>query len=300
MLSEFDKALSKLRFDDQVQGYAMITKSGKIFVSFQFPDDIFPKVRDSILLYRDSLRLMTIDTDKGIVVMAPIGEHWVLATLFVPELQLGLAIAKTKNVLRILEKSELPPPPEGFDAEAEEAAAVIAQSEPATTSALGDVEVVEAEKEKVIVPQSVPERGPKYREILDMDSEMVWKLKKEFSSMALDVLMLVDNKKTISTISELVFQPADRVIEILKWAEENEIVTIPVVEIPEKEHVLADCPMFEGELRKVKKDDRLILAQCDGTKPAKAIAEELKIPYPLVLSVIAKYNDKIRIIRRMI
>ena len=115
MSKDLERALSKLRFDDQVLGYSLMTKIGRPFVSFAFPDELFPRVKDSINLYKSDLRLMTIDTDRGLVVLAPVDNNWILTVLYVPELQLGLAIAKTKNVLRLLEGIELPPPPEEFE-----------------------------------------------------------------------------------------------------------------------------------------------------------------------------------------
>ena len=119
MSKELERALSKLRFDDQVLGYSLMTKVGRPFVSFQFPDDLFPRVKDSIQLYKSDLRLMTIDTEKGLVVLSPVDDNWILTVLYVPELQLGLAIAKTKNVLRLMEGIELPPPPDDFEESAE-------------------------------------------------------------------------------------------------------------------------------------------------------------------------------------
>ena len=98
MATDLERALSKLRFDDQVLGYSLMTKAGRPFVSFSFPAELFPRVKDSISLYKTDLRLMTIDTEKGLVVLSPVDDHWILTVLYVPELQLGLAIAKTKNV----------------------------------------------------------------------------------------------------------------------------------------------------------------------------------------------------------
>ena len=56
MSSDLERALSKLRFDDQVIGYSLMTKAGRPFVSFAFPDELFPRVKDSIGLYKTDLR----------------------------------------------------------------------------------------------------------------------------------------------------------------------------------------------------------------------------------------------------
>ena len=66
MSKDLERALSKLRFDDQVLGYSLMTKIGRPFVSFSFPDELFPRIKDSIKLYKADLRLMTIDTEKGL------------------------------------------------------------------------------------------------------------------------------------------------------------------------------------------------------------------------------------------
>ena len=72
MSSDLERALAKLRFDEQVLGYSLMTKAGRPFVSFSFPTELFPRVRDSINLYKTDLRLMTIDTDRGLVVLSPV------------------------------------------------------------------------------------------------------------------------------------------------------------------------------------------------------------------------------------
>ena len=163
MSSDLERALSKLRFDDQVIGYSLMTKAGRPFVSFAFPDELFPRVKDSIGLYKTDLRLMTIDTEKGLVVLSPVDENWILTVLYVPELQLGLAIAKTKNVLRLLEGIELPPPPDEFEESAESNLQVLESIaiKAASTDAEPDSPIVESvQPEPVTVEPSKEELSP--------------------------------------------------------------------------------------------------------------------------------------------
>ena len=175
-----------------------MTKIGRPFVSFAFPDELFPRVKDSINLYKAELRLMTIDTERGLVVLSPVDDNWILTVLYVPELQLGLAIAKTKNVLRLLEGIELPPPPEEFEESSEsniqvlESIAINAASvesvEPAEAQPAPEVETVtpvstEESSQPPAVdlpppeafnvqPVTVPERGPQYSTALSLESQL--------------------------------------------------------------------------------------------------------------------------------
>lgn len=319
MSKDLERALSKLRFDDQVLGYSLMTKVGRPFVSFAFPDDLFPRVKDSINLYKKDLRLMTIDTDKGLVVLSPVDDNWILTVLYVPELQLGLAIAKTKNVLRLLEGIELPPPPEEFEESLEENLQVL-ESIAVNASAVEDTSTVpdasdtgptvsetastsaeELSPEDFNVSIStIPERGPQYSTSLTLDSELNSEMKKLYRNFGFDVLMLVDGTNSVSNIAESMFQPTDRVIDLLKWSATRSIIIAP--RVAEGSDASKDssgsgamgryvkCPKFEGDIEKVSGDDIAIIRLCDGNKTPEQIAEATKLPVPKILQTLAKYR----------
>lgn len=319
MSKDLERALSKLRFDDQVLGYSLMTKIGRPFVSFAFPDELFPRVKDSIKLYKTDLRLMTIDTEKGLVVLSPVDDNWILTVLYVPELQLGLAIAKTKNVLRLLEGIELPPPPEDFEESSEanlqvlESIAINAASveeAPATTS---EPEVsptpVEApppvEKELKpedfnIQPSTVPKRGPNYSKALLLDSELYSEMKKKYRNFGFDVLMLVDGQNNVTHIADSMFQPNDRVIDLLLWGATRGIIEVPRMEEGSAQSAAGSssaalgryvkCPKFEGDASKVSTEDIKIIQLCDGRKTPEQIAQETNLPLPKIVQTIAKYR----------
>lgn len=319
MSSDLERALSKLRFDEQVLGYSLMTKAGRPFVSFSFPEELFPRVRDSINLYKTDLRLMTIDTDRGLVVLSPVDMNWILTVLYVPELQLGLAIAKTKNVMRLLEGIELPPPPDEFEESAEsnlkvlESIALQAAStspEPIVTGA----EVVpeapvqhepstEAVQEEVLLPpgsynvqpSTIPKRGSNYGNALALDSDLYNEMKKAHRNFGFDVLMLVDGSVSVAHIADSMFQPNERVIDLLRWAASKGIVDVPISaeKVSEDESEVAlgrfvKCPKFAGDLSKVKSNDTEILKLCDGTRTTEEIAEQTGVPHSRVIQVIAR------------
>ena len=312
MSKDLERALSKLRFDDQVLGYSLMTKVGRPFVSFAFPDELFPRVQNSIQLYKKDLRLMTIDTEKGLVVLSPVDDNWILTVLYVPELQLGLAIAKTKNVLRLLEGIELPPPPEEFDDSSETNLQVLesivinaasVEDTPDAPSPVSESPSATAEKLSLddfnVSPSTIPARGPDYSTALSLNSELNTEMKKVYRNFGFDVLMLVDGSNNVETIAESMFQPTDRVIDLLKWGATRSIIVVPRVEEGSEDAGSSDggtmgryvkCPKFEGDLSKVSGDDISIIRLCDGKQTQEQIAEATGIPIPRIVQTLAKYR----------
>ncbi len=324
MSKDLERALSKLRFDDQVLGYSLMTKVGRPFVSFAFPDELFPRVKDSINLYKSDLRLMTIDTDRGLVVLSPVDDNWILTVLYVPELQLGLAIAKTKNVLRLLEGIVLPPPPEEFEESVESnlqvlesiaiKAAAVESTAPKETQPAAETNLapplIETTPEPVptelpppesfnVLPGTIPERGPQYSSALSLDSELYREMKQLYRNFGFDVLMLVDGSISVDKIADSMFQPNNRVIDLLKWGASKGIIIVPTVSA--EQVAAADerigsmgryvkCPRFEGDLSKVAVEDHNVIRMCDGSRTTEQIAESLKIPLSKVVQTIAKYR----------
>ncbi|OLS30462.1 MAG: hypothetical protein ThorAB25_09750 [Candidatus Thorarchaeota archaeon AB_25] len=297
-----------------------MTKDGRPFVSFAFPDELFPRVKDSINLYKTDLRLMTIDTDRGLVVLAPVDDNWILTVLYVPELQLGLAIAKTKNILRLLEGIELPPPPEEFEESVEsnlqvlESIAIKAASVETTEPAVADVKaavsppVEETPATPVeeqlppdafsVQPATVPTRGSQYSRALSLDSELYTEMKNLYRNFGFDVLMLVDGQINVEKIADSMFQPNNRVIDLLKWGASKGIVNVPQIS-PDEEIAVESkgtmgryvkCPRFEGDMEKIENSDQSIIRLCDGSRTTEQIAESLDIPLPKVVQTVAKYR----------
>lgn len=323
MSTDLERALSKLRFDDQVLGYSLMTKTGRPFVSFAFPDELFPRIKDSINLYKTDLRLMTIDTDKGLVVLSPVDENWILTVLYVPELQLGLAIAKTKNVLRQLEGIELPPPPDDFEESSDgnlqvlETIAIKAASTSAEESATAPVKTpvepeptVEVEKrpdDYLVESSTIPTRGSNYSTSLSLDSDLYNEMKAEFRNFGFDALMLVDDKADVTSIADSMFQPTERVGTFLKWAVVREIVKVPVSETPGETQVIpgkvgkfVKCPKFGGEQAKVSSDDWKVLSLCNGSRATETIAKSVGVLHSVVIKILAKYRKEIKMIGKSI
>jgi hypothetical protein len=93
------------------------------------------------------------------------------------------------------------------------------------------------------------------------------------------------------------FQPNERVATLLKWAASKGIVKVPEAKekMPEEKPGASmgrfvKCPLFEGDLGKVKSEDLKVLKLCDGSKTSEEIAEAAGIPHPRVIQVLAQYR----------
>ncbi|MGD9381836.1 MAG: hypothetical protein PVI03_05270, partial [Candidatus Thorarchaeota archaeon] len=103
--------MTKLKFDDTVSGYALITNDGQPFLSFSLPDEVLPQIQGALRIHAGSLKMMNVMTGEGTVVLSRVDGNWVLAVLFSPDLQLGVALQKATEVINLMHSVNLPPPP---------------------------------------------------------------------------------------------------------------------------------------------------------------------------------------------
>jgi hypothetical protein len=94
------------------------------------------------------------------------------------------------------------------------------------------------------------------------------------------------------------FQPNNRVIDLVKWSASKRIIDVPQL-TPEEANAsttqgkmgrFVKCPRFEGDMSKVANNDQNIIRLCDGTRTTEQIAETLKIPLPKIVQTVAKYR----------
>ncbi len=263
---------------------------------------------------------MTIDTEKGLVVLSPVDVNWILTVLYVPELQLGLAIAKTKNVLRLVEGIELPPPPEEFEDSAEnnlevlESIAIKAASttveattspapQPAAEAPVREPMVqTKSPDDFAVTPSTVPKRGTTYATSLSLDSDLYNEMKVMYRNFGFDVLMLVDTKIDVAGIADTMFQPNERIIECLKWAASKDIIDVPVAEATSEEAPsgkmgrFVKCPKFIGDENKIPVADAEILKLCNGSRTTEEVAKMAGLQAPQVIALLAKHRRVVKMI----
>jgi len=316
--------LTKLKFDESVNGYALITSNGHPFLSFSLPDDVLPRIKGTLRIHGAELKLVNILTDKGIVILARVNPDWVLAVLFDPDFQLGGALSRTKAVTDLLVQVELPPPPASIDVEDD---LLDSESEPEKKIdytapiellepdiVLEEIipepeipvfpepeEITEAEEEKEIEVQHgcVVHRNDRYNESMTLESDLNSQIKKEFGNTGVDVLLVVDQKMTVYKIAEHLSRAVEKTIEIVSWCVSRSILRVecPDVEVPTQKEII-ELPLFEGNIDKVKKKHRAVLELCDGKRSLQEIATEVGIPYFEALQSILPYKGKtLKIIR---
>ncbi len=294
---ELERVMTKLRYDASVSGYALVTNDGTPFLSFSLPEETIPIIKGTLEIHSSSLKLMNTVSSAGTIILARIDSNWVLVVLFIVDETLGSALQKTQNVVRILENTTLPPPPEGIKTE--------------KISETGFVQVIPPQKVDEIEPvESKPDiipldeidvrhgcivfQGELFSPSMSTDSEIYLELKGEFANVAMDVLMMVDGKRSVYKISQTLDRQVERIIEIITWCVSRSIL---LVECPEEQALgskeIIELPLFDGDLKKARKEHRHVLEQCDGTKTIQEIAKILGIEYFATLQSIAPYKGKL-------
>ncbi|MFW9807563.1 MAG: hypothetical protein ACFFFK_12615 [Candidatus Thorarchaeota archaeon] len=305
---ELERVLTKLKFDESVNGYALITSGGHPFLSFSLPDDLLPLIKGTLRIHGDDLKLVNIMTSQGIVILARVDPRWVLAVLFEPDFQLGGALSRTKVVVDLLTQVELPPPPSTLGDEDEEPIQVEVESSLADESPESVVEEF-LPPEPVEVDAATPEplevepvevkhgcvvhKGETYRDSVTLESPLNVSLKREFANVGVDVLLVVDEKMTVYKIADHLARPVEKVIQIVSWCVSHRILWVecPEEQEPSQKEII-EMPLFEGSLDKAKKQHRSVLALCDGKKTLQEIATELGIPYFEALQSVVPYRGK--------
>jgi hypothetical protein len=304
---QLERVLTKLKFDESVLGYALITNDGHPFLSFSLPDEVLPQIKGTLRIHASDLKLMNVLTGQGSVVLARIDPKWVLAVLFAPELHLGGALSRTQAVVNLLVEVDLPPPPTSFEAEAEPE--VIPEEPETTIETPTETETVEAappiEEEEIDIDEievfhgCVVLRGSTYNQAVTLDSKLNLAMKRAYSNLGVDILLTIDEKMTVYKIAEQLAKPVEKVLEAVTWCVSKRIVD---VECPDEQDTeqkeLIEMPLFEGKINKAKKQHRAVLELCDGTRSLQQIANVLGIPYFDALQCTIPYRGKsLRFIR---
>ena len=106
MTEEIQRALDNLRFDRTVKGFCLVAPDNTLYASTLDPDTE-QMVRQTVSLYKGKISQLTVNTDKGLVVLARIANDWLLAVLFPTGLTLGIAMVKTKATILALREVNL-------------------------------------------------------------------------------------------------------------------------------------------------------------------------------------------------
>jgi len=300
---ELERVLTKLKFDESVSGYALITNDGQPFLSFSLPDEILPQVQGALRIHGGQFNLINVMTDKGIAILARVDANWVLAVLFSPDFQLGVALQKTKEVVGLMESVVLPPPPvpvaEQAGTPSGAASIDVTSAKPSLDAAplepsmIADSPQVEPPQEVEVRHGCVVLRESLFNEAMALEGTLNNELKNRFSNLGVDVLLMVDEKRTAFKVAETLGRDTEQVFEVIAWCVQKQILKI---ECPEEQEAgtieIVELPIFEGDLSKVKKDHRELLAMCNGERTLQDIANLMGIPYFKALQSIIPYRGK--------
>lgn len=306
---QLERVLTKLRFDESVSGYALFTNEGSPFLSFSLPDEILPIIQGTMKIHAASLTLMNVMTGAGIVVLARVDANWVLGVLFLAEESLGSALQKTQDVISLMKTVELPPPPSPVEKPVEPES--VTEIPPAIKEEPEITESIETKQDVSLELAPIPLeeieirhgctvfKGPLYGDAMSLDSSLNQELKTRHSS-GVDLCLMIDEKRTVFKMSEILGRSVEEAIDAVQWCVSRHIMT---VECPEKQELgtkeIVELPLFEGELKKTKKEHRAVLELCDGNRSLQLISDMLGIQYFQALQSVVPYRGKsVKFIRK--
>ncbi len=305
---ELERVLTKLRYDESVSGYALITNDGQPFLSFSLPDEALPSIQGALRIHESSLRLMNIMTDAGTVILARVDPEWILGVLFEPTESLGSALQKVKDVARLLAEVTLPPPPAPIEHPipviSEVGSGASAAISPAVEETPQPVVMVKDEElipsDTIVRHDCVMLRGVAYADALMINSALNIEFKNQFANVGVDILLMVDEKRTVVRIADTLSKRVEHVLEIAQWCLQKGAVDVECPEEPETSaREIIELPLFEGKIKKAKKNHRDVLELCDGTRTVHEIAEKLGILHFNALQCIVPYRgNSLRMIRK--
>ncbi len=295
--------LTKLRYDDSVSGYALFTNDGAPFLSFSLPEETVPTIRGTMRIYADSLKMMNVMTGAGIVVLARIDSNWILGVLFHATESLGSALQKTQDVISLMANVDLPPPPVR-EVEVSKTDSI----EPTAELQIREVQPKDGEVDYTPIPLDEIDvrhgctvfKGPLYKEAMRLDSPMNEQLRKHCSNVGVDLCLMIDEKRTVFKMAEIIGRSVEEAIDVVRKCVSLHIMK---VECPDAQELgtkeIVDVPLFEGDLKKAKKEHRAVLELCDGNRSLQLIADMLGIQYFQALQSTVPYRGKsVRFIRK--
>ncbi len=295
-----ERILGKLKYDGTVTGFALLTNDGQPFLSFSLPEDLLPQIHGALKIHASSLKLVNVMTKQGTLILARVDPNWILAVHFSEE-SLGSALQKTKAVVEMLGQIELPPPPSNIETELAPAAFedspedLGVEIERMKTDLAAKVTTAGvAETRPIVVKHGcIVHRGPRYIDAVTLGSALNQLIKQKSAKFAVDVLLLADEKSTVFKISQALGKSVEQVIDVVTWCVSERVLT---VECPEEQEpgvtTIVEYPLFEGDLKKAKKEHQPVLMLCDGTRTVQGIATELNMPYFKALQSIVPYRGK--------
>lgn len=288
---DLDHVFGKLRFDESVSAYSLFTNEGEPFLSFSMPEEILPQLKGTMKAHSSSLKLVNVLTDAGTVVLSRVDENWVLGVLFVPGKPLGASLQTTRDVVTALQDTDLPDPPMSTDytisedPHEEREADEIQEQKP---------EISADENHDFVVRHGcIVHKDELYSEAMKSGSDLHTAMIEKFGNLALDVLLMADEKRTIFQIAKILDKQVDRIIPVVEWLIPKRVVSVQCPSEQEADtREIVECPVYSGNIGQAKREHRQVLEFCDGNHTVQEIADELDIQYFQVLQSIVPYRGK--------
>ena len=128
---------------------------------------------------------------------------------------------------------------------------------------------------------------------MTLDSKLNLAMKRTYSNLGVDILLVIDEKMTVYKIAEHLAKSVEQVLEAVTWCVAEGITD---VECPDEQETgqkeIIELPLFEGQIKKAKKQHRAVLELCDGSRTLHQISTVLGIEYFTALQSTIPYRGK--------
>ena len=207
-IEKIDKALWKFRFDENVTGYAVISKNCRIIKVAGLNSEIITRINALIKILGNELETSILQLENTLIEITKISNNYFLVASFDRTVMMGMALAKTAGVQRMLAKVN-------FDAiDEQEASIPIKETHE-------EIKQIPGEPTSII-----PKPGRNYFDAKLTGTDINMEIRSKFGNTSIVVISYVDGSKNVEEISKLTGEPIEWVLEVIGWAISKEILSL--------------------------------------------------------------------------
>ncbi len=207
-MEKLEKALWKFRFDENVTGYAIISKDCRIIKVAGLTPEVIARITALIKLLGKELETTILQMENTLVEISTINKDYFLVASFDRTTMMGMAIAKVAGVLRMLSQVNFT----------------------AIDNAQINIEIPEESGAIKEIPEDptkiIPKPGAKYFDAKLTGTNINMEMRSRFGNTSIVIISYVDGKRNANEIAMLTGEPLEWILELIGWAISKEILAI--------------------------------------------------------------------------
>ncbi len=207
-MEKIERALWKFRFDENVTGYAIISKDCRIIKVAGLTPEVIARITALIRLLGKELETTILQLENALVEISSINKDYFIVASFDRTTMMGMAIAKVAGVLRNLSKVDF---------------SVI-------DNAKVNIEIPKESEEVKPIPEDptklIPKPGANYFDAKLTGTDINMEMRSRFGNTSVVIISYVDGEKNANDIAMLTGEPIEWILELIGWAISKEILAL--------------------------------------------------------------------------